>query len=138
MGFFRKSVDVLGARAHREMLRKTIGRPLKNDRIKPLLAETVRNLLWACLVLGDRCFPMLGGRRLLGTVHLGGLIVLLAAGLIPALLIVRAGRRLTDFGWVNERRHIQKQNATKPIQGDTDDDTGKTADTGGRAEDGGG
>jgi len=107
MGIFSKTVGFLGYNAHKDIFNKTLGRSIKDDRIKFALSETVQKLLWACMVIGDKCFPILRDKRLLGTFHLSGLIVLIAACLVPSLLFVRAGRKLLDFRWVNERRQSQ-------------------------------
>jgi hypothetical protein len=117
MGFIRKTLGFLGLGAQGEIFDKTLGRPLRDDRLKAAVSETVGKVLWACIVLGDRCFPGLRGKRLL-RVHLGGLIVLIAVSIIPGFLIVRAGRKLMDFEWVNIRReqakqHHQRQHATE-------------------------
>ena len=139
MGFFRKSIDFMGMGAHREILDKTIGRSLRNEKIKAALSDTAQYLLWACVVLGDRCFPGLRGKRILGTLHIGGLIVLIAASLIPALLILRAGRKLTNFDWVTEHRLSRKTqlvNDTKQSQGEMSHDTGNTDEKEGQAKEG--
>ena len=125
MGMIRKTLDFLGWGAHREIVDKTLGKPLKQDRLKPLISDIWTTFYWACTVIGDKCFPSLKGKQFL-KIHLAGVIVLIAASIIPSLLIVRAGKRLTDFEWVNIRREQAKAKRQQDQTPTTTQDTSQT------------
>jgi hypothetical protein len=125
MGMIHKTLNFLGWGAHREIVDKTLGKPLKQDRLKPLISDIWTTFYWACTVIGDKCFPSLKGKQFL-KIHLAGVIVLVVASIIPSLLIVRAGKRLTDFEWVNIRREQAMEKRGQDQTPTTTQDTSQT------------
>ena len=130
----RRVLGFIGIGAQREILSKTLGKPLKDDRLKALAAETWNTLLWACVVIGERCFPKLKGKRFL-KIHLAGLAVLLVATIIPVFMAVRAGQKLLDFTWINARREQAREERVKAAENVNNSFEGETNEPGSTATD---
>lgn len=59
--------------------------------------ETVEKWLWSCMVVGDRLFPALQGKKIAGKVHASGVVVLVVSLSLPVFLAARMIHRIANI-----------------------------------------
>jgi len=118
MGAPNRILRFFGFGAQAEIAQKTFGQTFRvNDGQR--LREEATKLLWACMVLGDRLFPRLRGKRI-GRFHIGGAIVLALASIVPMLLLFRFGHRLCNHVPARHQRVDAAHVETIPSSGGQD------------------
>jgi len=100
MGVIRGLVQFFGFGVQRDLVRKSVGRASVLP-VKETFANVGGTWLWSCMVIGDRIFPPLRGRKIFNRIHAAGLLVLVLSLVIPVLLFGRVAHRLV------RRRFIQ-------------------------------
>lgn len=116
MGIVGRFFNFFSPKNQVELIYQSMGKQkglLAASRAKAAMKESIDKWLWSCMVLGDKAFPALKGKKIAGKIHASGVAVLMISLAVPLLLTVRMYHRITSLGRKENQivKKIMQENA---------------------------